>query len=117
MVGHSHMIAPPRGAHMTRNPLATMEYLDGPATDANIDLLFDQGEGHGIPGTVNFNMVVGGHAGALPTGEDIGVRRQELKAWTVQGGEQIGTAGAIPTHHAHIQLVQKPSDRYVQFRQ
>ena len=49
MVGHSHMIAPPRGAHMTRNPLASMTYLDGPAADANVDLLFDQGEGHGIP--------------------------------------------------------------------
>lgn len=49
---------------MARNPLTAMEYLDCLACDANIDLLFDQGEGDGIPGAVDFDVVVRGHAGA-----------------------------------------------------
>jgi hypothetical protein len=28
MVGHSDMVAPTRAAHMARNPLTAMEYLD-----------------------------------------------------------------------------------------
>ena len=60
------MIAPTGRTHMARNPLTTMEYLDCLAACANIDLLFDQGEGHGIPRAVDFNVIVGCHAGALP---------------------------------------------------
>lgn len=59
------MVAPPWGAHMARNPLATMEYLYRLSRDADIDLLLDQGEGDGIPGTVDFDAIVRGHAGAL----------------------------------------------------
>ena len=59
------MTTPTRRARMARNPLTAMEYLDRLAGDANIDLLFDQGEGDGIPGAVDFNMIVRCHAGAL----------------------------------------------------
>ena len=65
MVGHSDMTTPTRRARMARNPLTAMEYLDRLAGDANIDLLFDQGEGDGIPGAVDFDMVIGCHTGAL----------------------------------------------------
>ena len=71
MVGHSHMAAPTRGADMARNPLATMEYLNGLAACANINFLFDQSEGHRIPRAVDFDMIVRGHAGAL-TQDQIG---------------------------------------------
>ena len=117
VVSHSDMIAPAGGAHMARNPLATMKYLDRLAACANIDLLFDQGEGHGIPRAVDLDMIVRCHAGALPAGEDIGFGRQGLQVGPVQRGEQIGAADAIATHHAHVQLVQEPPDRDVQLGQ
>jgi hypothetical protein len=79
MVGHSHMVAAAWGAHVARNPLTTVDYLNGLVADTNIDLLLDQREGHRIPRTVDFDMVVGCHAGALPSGEGIGFRRQWLK--------------------------------------
>ena len=66
MVGHGDMVAPTRGADMARNPLTTMEYLDCLGACANIDFLFDQGEGDRIPRAVDFNVIVGCHAGALP---------------------------------------------------
>ena len=50
---------------MARNPLTAMEYLDRLAGYANVGLLFDQGEGDGIPGAVDFDMVIWGHTGAL----------------------------------------------------
>ena len=65
MVGHSHMVTPTGRTHVARNPLTTMEYLDRLAACSNIDLLFDQGEGDGIPRDVDFDMIVGCHAGAL----------------------------------------------------
>ena len=43
---------------MARNPLTTMEYLDRLSSYANIDLLFDQGEGDGIPGAVDFDVEI-----------------------------------------------------------
>ena len=95
MVGHSDMVAPTRGAHMACNPLAAMEYLDRLARYANVDLLFDQGEGDGIPRAVDFDVVIRDHAGPLPTGKDIGLGRQRLQVGLVQGGQQIGPAGAI----------------------
>ena len=58
MVGHSDMTTPTGGTHMARNPLTTMEYLDCLASYANIDLLFDQGEGDGIPGAVDFDVII-----------------------------------------------------------
>ena len=64
---------------MARNPLTTMEYLDRLAACANIDLLFDQGERDGIPRAVDFNMIVGCHAGVLPAGKDIRFGRQGLQ--------------------------------------
>jgi len=115
VVGHGRMVAPPRGAHMARNPLATLEYPDCLATCANIDFLFDQGEGDGIPEAVDFDVMVRCYAGALPPGEDMGFRWQGLQIGPVQRGEQIGAAGAIAAHHAHVQLIQKPPDRHVQF--
>lgn len=105
MVGHSDMTAPTGRARMVGNPLTAMEYLDRLPSDADVDLLFDQGKGDGIPRTVDFDVVVRGHAGALPAGEDIGIDRQQLQAGPVQRGEQIGAAGALAAHHAHIQLV------------
>ena len=117
MIGHSHMVAPTGRTDMARNPLTTMEYFDCLASYANINLLFDQGERDGIPGAVDFDVVIGCHAGTLPAGEDIGIGRQRLQIGSVQRCEQIGTAGAIATHHAHVQLVQKPPDRDVQLRQ
>ena len=59
------MAAPTWGAQMARNPLTTMEYLDRLAACANIDLLFDQGKGDGIPRAVDFDVIVRCHAGAL----------------------------------------------------
>jgi len=65
MVGHGHMVAPPRGADMARNPSTTMEYLDCLAACANIDLLFDQSEGNGIPRVVDFDVIIRCNTGAL----------------------------------------------------
>lgn len=65
MVGHSDMTAPTGRARMAGNPLTAMEYLDRPPCDADVDLLFDQGKGDGTPRTVDFGVVVRGHAGAL----------------------------------------------------
>ena len=39
------MGVPTWGAQMARNPLTTMEYLDGLAACANIGFWFDQGKG------------------------------------------------------------------------
>ena len=102
---------------MARNPLTTMEYLDCLASYANIDLLFDQGEGDGIPGAVDFDVVIGCHAGTLPAGEDIGIGRQRLQIGSVQRCEQIGAAGTLAAHDAHVQLVQKSSDRDIHLYQ
>ena len=52
-------------AWVTGNPLPFMEYLDDGAADADIHLFADQAEGDGIPGTVDFDMIVRGNAGAL----------------------------------------------------
>ena len=60
------MVTPTGGAHVARNPLTTMEYLDRLAACANIDLLFDQGKGDGIPRAVDFDMIVRCNTGALP---------------------------------------------------
>ena len=65
MVSNGDMVAPTRGADMARNPLSAMEYLDRLTGYANINLLFDQREGDGIPGAVDFDMIVRCHAGAL----------------------------------------------------
>jgi len=116
------MVAPTVCTHMARNPLTTMEYLDCLAARANIDLLFDQGEWDGISGAVDLNVIVGRNTGALPpslylAGEDVGFGRQRLKVGPVRRGEQIGTAGTIATHQAHVQLIQKPPDRNVQLGQ
>jgi hypothetical protein len=61
-----------------------MEYLDARTACANIDLLFDQRERHGIPRTVDFDMIVRCNTGALPPGEDIRLGRQRLKVGPVQ---------------------------------
>ena len=66
MVSHSHMAAPTWGAQMARNPSTTMEYLNCLAACANIDLLFDQSERNGIPGVVDFDVIVRCNTGALP---------------------------------------------------
>ena len=50
---------------MARNPLAAMEYLDRLSCYANVDLLFDQREGDGIPGAVDFDVIVRRDAGTL----------------------------------------------------
>ena len=65
MVGHSDMVAPTWGTRMARNPLTAMEYLDRLPRCANVNLLFDQGEGDGIPRAIDFNMIVGRHTSAL----------------------------------------------------
>ena len=59
------MAAPTGGARMARNPLTSMEYLDRLACYAHINLLLDQGEGDGIPRTLDFDMIVRCHAGPL----------------------------------------------------
>ena len=50
-------------------------------------------------------------------GKDIGLGRQGLQVWSVQRGEQIGAARAIPAHEAHVQLIQQVPDGDVQIRQ
>jgi hypothetical protein len=57
-----------------------MEYLDSQTADANIDLLFDQGERDGMLRTVDFDVIVWGHVDSPPGGEDVGFRRKRLKA-------------------------------------
>ena len=41
MVRHRDMAASARRAHVARNPLTAMEYLDRLAGDANVNFLFD----------------------------------------------------------------------------
>ena len=70
VVRQRHMAAPPpirRGATawVAGNPLPFMEYLDDGAADADIHLFPDQAEGHGIPGAVDLDVVIGGDAGPL----------------------------------------------------
>ena len=74
---------------MAGNPLPFMEYLDNRAADADIHLFPDQAEWHGIPGTVDFDMIVRGDAGPLPAGELVGMGRQRLQSRPVERGEQI----------------------------
>ena len=107
----------PGAARMTGNSLPLMEDLDDGAADAGIDLLPDQPERHGIPRTVDLDVIVGRDAGALPAGECVGLRWQWLEVRPVDRGEEIGAAGAVAAHDPHVQLVQQPPDRGVQVGQ
>jgi len=62
VLGQGHVAAPPVTARVAGNPLPFMEYLDDGATDADIHLFPDQAEGHGIPGTVERDVTIGGTA-------------------------------------------------------
>ena len=52
-------------AWVAGNPLPFMEYLNDGTADADIHLFPDQAEGHGIPGAVDLDMVIGGDACTL----------------------------------------------------
>ena len=100
MVGHRHMVASPRGARMARNPLTTMEYLNDLDGDAHIDLLFDQREGDGIPGAVDFNVIVRCHAGAL-TQVQIGRRHRARAAGAAGWAGPAWQTDQHGWHHIH----------------
>ena len=50
-------------------------------------------------------------------GEDIAIGRQRRQIGPVQPGKQIGAAGAMAAHQAHVHRVQAPPERHVQRRQ
>ena len=91
--------------------------LNARSADVDINLLPDRPERQGIPGAVDLDMIVGRNAGALPTGERVGLRRQRLQVRPVQRREEVGAAGAVAAHDAHVQLVRKAPDRGVQVGQ
>ncbi len=119
MIGQGHMAAPPQSedggtAGMAGNPLPLMEYLDDGSANPDVDFLPDQAEGHGISRTVHFNLGYRGGARPFPARKFAGCLRQRLQMWPVQRGKEISAAGTIATHHAHVRLIQQPSDRDVQ---
>ena len=50
-------------------------------------------------------------------GEDIAIGRRRRQIGPVQPGKQIGPAGAMAAHQAHVHRVQAPPERHVQRRQ
>ncbi len=115
--GHRHMAAPAGTARMAGDACPAMEDLDDGTADPDIDLLPDQPERHGIPRGVELDVIVGRDAGPLPAGERVGLRGQRLQVRPVEGRKQIGAAGIVAAHDAHVQLVQKPPDCDVQIGQ
>jgi hypothetical protein len=102
---------------MAGHALPFVEDLDDRAADADIHLLSDQSERHGVPGAVHLDVVIRRDAGAFPAGERVGHRRQRLQIRPVDRGEEIGPAGTVSAHDAHVQRVHQPPDCGVQLRQ
>ncbi len=70
---YSHVVASNGCAYVARNLLTAMKYLDPRAILAEVDLLFEQREGHGIPKAVDFDMIIGCDTGAFLPREHIGL--------------------------------------------
>ena len=71
VLGDRRVAAPVGRARMAGDALPLVEGLDRLVGEADVDELADQPERRGIPVAVDFNVVVGGDAAALPDGEGV----------------------------------------------
>ena len=99
---------------MAGDALSLVENLDRLVGDADVDEFADQPERRGIPVAVDFDMVVGGDAAALPDGEGVGLVGQRLQRRLVDGRKEFDTARIVTLRDADVDVADIFSDRDVE---
>ena len=100
----ARMAAAVRRPRMAGDALSLVENLDRLVGDADVDEFADQPERRGIPVAVDFDMVVGGDAAALPDGEGVGLVGQRLQRRLVDGRKEFDTARVVTLHDADVDV-------------
>ena len=93
-MGSHRAVAPPEGRTLvTGHPSALVEEFDDLRTETRLELLLDEGVGHGIGVPVDVHVIIDVHAAQFPLGICIGWGGQRSEGGTVQGLEHA-LAGA-----------------------
>src|SRR5580658_8962056 len=83
---------------MGGDALGAMEYLDGAAGDAQVDLGADQRVRHRVVEALDLDVIVDAHAGKPPFGERVLARRQGAERFPLDAREQIAAARPEAPH-------------------
>ena len=117
MFGDRGVTPTQRTAEVAGDAGAAMEQLDGLLGDPCFDRLAHQPEGHGIPVSMQLDVVVDACATAAPLGIDVRLGRQRQQSAALGRLEQRTATGAQMAHRTGVELLDQFADRAVQFGQ
>jgi hypothetical protein len=98
-------------AHVSGDPLALQEHLDGAQRHPHLDAGAGVAVGHGVEVAIDVDVVVEAHLAHPPLGQDVGLGRQGLQARGVDLLEQLAAGAAdVPQDASIVELDQQLGD-------